>query len=82
MFPYCYRCNYRKNGIEFHLNAKNFKEHNIQLGCSGECIKEVETVLAKIIKKLLLTIIEPLNQDASGMIVMPPGYLKEYSDIC
>jgi adenosylmethionine-8-amino-7-oxononanoate transaminase len=82
MSPYCYRCIYRKNEIKFPSNARNFKNHNVQVGCRGECIKQVESILAKNHKKIAAAIIEPLNQAASGMIIMPKGYLKEYANLC
>ncbi|MCA6072306.1 MAG: adenosylmethionine--8-amino-7-oxononanoate transaminase [Endomicrobium sp.] len=82
MSPYCYRCVYRKNEIKFPLNVKDFKDHNIQLGCRGECIKQVESILIKNRKKIAAAIVEPLNQAASGMIIMPKGYLKEYANLC
>jgi adenosylmethionine-8-amino-7-oxononanoate transaminase len=80
--PYCYRCSYRKNVIKFPLNAKSFKDHNAKMGCHGQCIKEVEAILVKNNKKIAAAVIEPLNQAASGMIVMPKGYLKEYANLC
>jgi adenosylmethionine-8-amino-7-oxononanoate transaminase len=82
MSPYCYRCPYRKKEITFPLNAKNFKDHNIKVGCKGECIKQVEDIISKKHKVIAAAIIEPLNQAASGMLVMPKGYLKEYANIC
>ncbi|MDR3195717.1 MAG: adenosylmethionine--8-amino-7-oxononanoate transaminase [Endomicrobium sp.] len=82
MSPYCYRCPYRKKEITFPLNAKNFKNHNAKVGCKGECIKQVEDIISKNHKTIAAAIIEPLNQAASGMIVMPKGYLKEYANLC
>jgi adenosylmethionine-8-amino-7-oxononanoate transaminase len=82
MSPYCYRCAYRKKEIRFPLNAKNFKDYNIKVGCKGQCIKQVEDIISKNHKTIAAAIIEPLNQAASGMIVMPKGYLKEYANIC
>jgi adenosylmethionine-8-amino-7-oxononanoate aminotransferase len=82
MSPYSYRCPHRKKEITFPLNAKNFKDYNIKLGCKGECIKQVEDIISKNHKTIAAAIIEPLNQAASGMLVMPKGYLKEYANIC
>jgi adenosylmethionine-8-amino-7-oxononanoate transaminase len=82
MSPYCYRCICRRNKIKYPLNAKNFKDHNIQMGCKGECVKQVESILIKNHKKIVAAVIEPLNQAASGMITMPKGYLKEYANLC
>ena len=58
------------------MNAKNFKDHNIKVGCKGECIKQVENIISEKNKIIAAAIIEPLNQAASGMLVMPKGYLK------
>ncbi|MDR2066724.1 MAG: adenosylmethionine--8-amino-7-oxononanoate transaminase [Endomicrobium sp.] len=82
MSPYCYRCKFRTKDIPFPQQAKNFKVHNVQVGCKGECIKQVEQILIKHSKKIAAAIIEPLNQAASGMIVMPRGYLTEYAKLC
>lgn len=80
--PYCYRCAHRARPIVFPDKAGNFKEHNRLMGCKGECIKEVERILKKNHKKTAAAIIEPLNQAAAGMIVMPKGYVKAYADLC
>ncbi|MDR2425688.1 MAG: adenosylmethionine--8-amino-7-oxononanoate transaminase [Endomicrobium sp.] len=80
--PYCYRCEHRKKEIPFPVNAVNFKEHNKKVDCKGECIKEVETILAQHHNKIAAAIIEPLNQASAGMVVMPKGYLKAYADLC
>jgi adenosylmethionine-8-amino-7-oxononanoate transaminase len=82
MSPYCYRCAHRKKEIEFPVNAENFRDHNMQMGCQGQCIKEVETILAENNKEIAAAVIEPLNQAASGMIIMPKGYLREYANLC
>ncbi len=82
MSPYCYRCIYRKKEIKFPATAENFKDHNMQMNCRGQCIKEVESILAENNKKIAAAVIEPLNQAASGMIIMPKGYLKEYANLC
>ncbi|MDR0724361.1 MAG: adenosylmethionine--8-amino-7-oxononanoate transaminase [Endomicrobium sp.] len=82
MSPYCYRCNFRTKDIPFLLKAKDFKNHNLQVGCKGECIKQVEEILSKYSKQIAAAIIEPLNQASSGMIIMPKGYLSEYAKLC
>ena len=80
--PYCYRCFYRKGECPFPIKAGSFKQHCKIMGCNGQCIKEAEDILAKNNKRIAAAIIEPLNQAASGMIVMPKGYLKEYASLC
>jgi adenosylmethionine-8-amino-7-oxononanoate aminotransferase len=80
--PYCYRCKYRTSSIPFPNKAKNFKEHNKFTGCKGECIREVEEILSGNHKRIAAAIIEPLNQAAAGMIIMPKGYVREYARLC
>lgn len=80
--PFCYRCPFRKKEMPFPVNAKSFKDHNFKMGCKGECIKEVETVIAKNSKNIAAAIIEPVNQASAGMVIMPKGYVKEYEKIC
>ncbi|MDR2616736.1 MAG: adenosylmethionine--8-amino-7-oxononanoate transaminase [Endomicrobium sp.] len=82
MSPYCYRCKFRTKDMPFPPKAKDFKNYNLLIGCRGECIKQVEQILIKHSKKIAAAIIEPLNQAASGMIVMPKGYLAEYAKLC
>lgn len=82
MSPYCYRCKFRTKDIYFPIKAKDFKDHNLKVGCTGECIKQVEEVLSKHSKQIAAAIIEPLNQAAAGMIMMPKGYLSEYAKLC
>ncbi|MCL2390556.1 MAG: adenosylmethionine--8-amino-7-oxononanoate transaminase [Endomicrobia bacterium] len=80
--PYCYRCSYKRSEAPFPLKAKTFKEHTKILKCCGQCIKEAEDLLAKNHKTIAAAIIEPVNQAAAGMIVMPKGYVKEYEKLC
>lgn len=80
--PYCYRCSFRTKAIPCPLKAATFKNHNEIMGCKGECIKEVEALLKKHSKNIAAAIIEPLNQAAAGMIIMPKGYLVEYANLC
>ena len=83
--PYCYRCPHLCQGdIGFDTVSKagSFKQHCKIMGCKGQCIKEAEDILAENNKNIAAAIIEPLNQAAAGMIVMPKGYLKEYAALC
>ncbi|MCL2144059.1 MAG: adenosylmethionine--8-amino-7-oxononanoate transaminase [Endomicrobia bacterium] len=80
--PYCYRCPFRKQNFSFPIKAKNFAGHKKIMGCKGECIKEVESILNANHKNIAAAIIEPLNQASAGMIVMPKGYLAEYAKLC
>lgn len=64
--PYCYRCSVGKT----------------YPGCSLACLNRVEDVIKEHRQEVAAFIIEPLVQGASGMIVSPPGYLKEIRRLC
>ena len=60
-YPYCYRCPVGKNSSD----------------CKTECLKAFEDILKKHSSEIAACIIEPVFQGAAGMIVAPPGFLKE-----
>lgn len=64
--PYCYRCSVGKSYPSCHLN----------------CLNQVEEVMKEHHQEVAALIIEPLVQGAAGMIVSPPGYLKEIRRLC
>jgi adenosylmethionine-8-amino-7-oxononanoate aminotransferase len=64
--PYCYRCKIGKT----------------YPSCGLECLNQVEDVMKKHHEEIAAFIIEPLVQGAAGMIVAPPGYLKEIRRLC
>ncbi|MDR1942457.1 MAG: adenosylmethionine--8-amino-7-oxononanoate transaminase [Endomicrobium sp.] len=81
--PFCVSCKFKKRDkVPFPLKAKTFKEHNKIMGCDGECIKEAENILKKHARNIAAAVIEPLNQAAAGMIIMPKGYLSQYAALC
>ena len=80
--PYCYRCKFRKKDMPFPVKTASFGGHCKVTGCCGECIKEVEDILRKNHKKIAAAIIQPANQAAAGMVIMPKGYLSEYAKLC
>ncbi|MDR2191505.1 MAG: adenosylmethionine--8-amino-7-oxononanoate transaminase [Endomicrobium sp.] len=80
--PFCRKCFARKNEIPFLNKAKNFKEHCKIAGCGGQCVKKAEDILKKNGKNIAAAIIEPENQAAAGMIIMPAGYAAEYANLC
>jgi adenosylmethionine-8-amino-7-oxononanoate aminotransferase len=47
-----------------------------------ESLKELETLLAKRSDEIAALIIEPIVQGASGIIVMPEGYLRGVRELC
>lgn len=64
--PYCYRC----------MLGKSYP------ACKLDCLNQVEDVMKKHHQEIAALIIEPLVQGAGGMIVAPPGYLKEIRRLC
>lgn len=60
-YPYCYRCPMGKN----------------QPDCKTACLKALEDILKKHASETAACIIEPMLQGAAGMIVSPPGFMKE-----
>jgi len=81
--PYCYRCEYRVKGqVARGKDNHNFKSHCKDMKCGGQCLKEAEKILKERRKELAAAIIEPLVQGAAGMLVMPPGFTKEFGKLC
>ena len=89
--PYCYRCRYGRvqgsglNTAGYRVQGsgfRNFKRHCRQMDCNGQCITAVESLLKKHNKKIAGAIVEPMIQGASGMLTMPPGYMKEFERLC
>ncbi|MEK6692270.1 MAG: adenosylmethionine--8-amino-7-oxononanoate transaminase [Nitrospirota bacterium] len=64
--PYCYRC-------ELGLTHPS---------CVMECAKELEGVISKRNHEIAALIIEPMVQAAAGILISPPGYLKEARRVC
>ncbi len=64
--PYCYRCEFRKK----------------RPGCKLYCLGKTEALIRKHHRKIAGFVLEPLVQGAGGMIVSPPGYLREIKKLC
>lgn len=64
--PYCYRC-------EFGMSYPS---------CGLGCLEGMEDILKRHPDEIAGLIIEPIVQAAGGMIVSPPGYLKEVRKLC
>ena len=64
--PYCYRC----------MLGKSYPS------CNLDCLNQAEDVMKKHQQGVAALIIEPVVQGAAGMIVSPPGYLKEIRRLC
>jgi len=80
--PHCLRCNKRKNGVNTKQTNGTFSKHCKSMGCKGECLKEVETILKKHSSNIAAAIVEPMVQGAAGMLLMPNGYLKNFETLC
>ena len=80
--PHCLRCKKIKNTVENNSSNINFKTHCEGMGCKGECLKEVETILKKNSSSIAAAIVEPMVQGAAGMLLMPTGYLKSFEALC
>lgn len=65
-YPYCYRCPINKTYPD----------------CKISCIKKFEDILKKHHREIAACIIEPIVQGAAGMIVSPPGFLKQVRRLC
>ncbi|MHB1601344.1 MAG: adenosylmethionine--8-amino-7-oxononanoate transaminase [bacterium] len=65
-YPYCYRC-------PFNLKYA---------GCGLHCAKEAEKIIKVHAEESCALIIEPMIQGASGMVTMPPGYMKKIERAC
>lgn len=74
MMPHCYRCPYNqaKPGRN---DARESRK------CGLECINEFKKVVEDCGDSFAGTVVEPLVQGAAGMVMHPPGYLKEISSI-
>jgi len=64
--PYCYRCVYEKSFPS----------------CGFECLNQMENLMKANQNEVAGLMIEPLVQGAAGILVQPPGYLKQVRDLC
>jgi adenosylmethionine-8-amino-7-oxononanoate transaminase len=64
--PYCYRCELKKRYPVCHL----------------ACLNQLEKLMERYHRKIAAMIIEPEVQAAGGMLMSPPGYLKEVRRLC
>lgn len=64
--PYCYRCPLRLT----------------YPSCRMACLEPIEEVLKARHRELAGFVIEPLMQAAAGMVLQPPGYLKQIRELC
>ena len=65
-YPYCYRCPFNRTYPD----------------CGLYCAGEAEKVIKVHAEESCALIIEPMIQGASGMITMPPGYMKKIEKAC
>lgn len=65
-YPYCYRCPVSQEPSS----------------CGFACLEQVESLLTEKAGEIAAFIIEPIVQGASGIITMPPGFLKRLRELC
>jgi adenosylmethionine-8-amino-7-oxononanoate transaminase len=65
-YPYCYRCPLGKEPDS----------------CGTACLMQVERLLAEKGGEIAGFLIEPLVQGASGIVVMPEGFLRQLRELC
>jgi adenosylmethionine-8-amino-7-oxononanoate aminotransferase len=64
--PYCYRCPIGRS----------------YPSCKLACVEPIERLLKQKHREIAGFIIEPLVQAAAGMLMAPPGFLKQVRDLC
>ena len=88
MSPHCQQCpfNRRKTGglYSYIYGNENPKpgDYRAQTGCRWECLSSVENFFKKRAAKIAAAVVEPVVQGASGILVMPPGWLKGFERLC
>jgi len=65
--PYCYRCELGGSG---------------GADCERRCLKELERLMATHVAETAGLVIEPMVQCAGGMVVQPPGFVKQVRELC
>ncbi|OVE75306.1 adenosylmethionine--8-amino-7-oxononanoate transaminase [bacterium F11] len=89
MAPSCFRCPFNKNR-EPHRTRLGERirkvphpgDRNTVTGCAWQCLSDVQRILKKKSKDLAAAVIEPVVQGATGINVMPPGYVAGFSRLC
>lgn len=89
MQPSCVTCPFNRTGVrhrtrlgepvEFVPKPGQFRA---ETGCRWECLNDVEKNLKKQAAKISAAILEPVVQAASGMHVMPSGYVAGFRRLC
>jgi len=88
--PFCFSCPFRRrpacmslrSGSERQPPAPRPGESRVETGCRWECLSGAEKIMEDRKGRLSAAIVEPVVQGASGMRVMPRGYLKGLSSLC
>jgi adenosylmethionine-8-amino-7-oxononanoate transaminase len=68
--PGCYRCPFNRARPQ-KADARTYAQ------CNRECIGQMKRALEKNAGSTAAVVLEPLVQGAAGMVMHPPGYLKE-----
>lgn len=89
--PHCYRCPFRKKPPQPEIRtgdepapfrAPRPGDLRAQTGCRWDCLGGAEKIIKAKKDRLAAAIVEPIIQGASGMRVMPRGYLKGFERLC
>ncbi|MBP9128571.1 MAG: adenosylmethionine--8-amino-7-oxononanoate transaminase, partial [Elusimicrobia bacterium] len=89
--PHCYRCPFRKKPSQpelrtgdepINVRAPRPGDFRAETGCRWECLGGAEKLIKARGARLAAAIVEPIIQGASGMRVMPQGYLKGFERLC
>lgn len=89
MAPSCFGCRFNRKNLAHRFRTGEMVRDNprpgdkrSETGCRWECLGSVEKVLRRKQGKIAGAILEPVVQAASGMKVMPPGYVKGFERLC
>lgn len=88
---FCFRCPFRRKPAPSELRTGDGPAPILvptpgirreETDCRWECLAEAEKIMKTRHHRLAAAIVEPLIQGASGMRVMPRGYLKGFERLC
>ena len=85
----CFRCPYNRKGLRHRRRAGERVrqtpkpgDFRPETGCRWECLGDVQDRLESRRNRYAAAIIEPVMQAATGMNVLPPGYVSGFERLC